>query len=123
MDVKALQVRVRQARGQIALEKQRLLEKAWKDQQAVAMDRVHRRIVTAQEQLAQRALAAADLGKDEVTLLKLSFEPCDLRQLVRDELHSSQARVPDPYPKLRGLGPDWSEARRAPAGANRRVRS
>lgn len=105
MDVKALQLRARKARDQIALEKQRLLDKAWKDQQAVAMDRVHQRIVTAHEQLAQRALAAADQGKEEVTLVKLSFEPCDLRHLVRDELHASQTRDLDPYPKLRALGP------------------
>jgi hypothetical protein len=98
-------MRARQARDQIALEKQQLLDKAWKGQQALALDRVHQRIVTAREQLAERALAAADQGKDEVVLLKLSFEPCDLRHLVRDELHSSQTRQPDPYPKLRALGP------------------
>lgn len=105
MDVAALQARARKARDEIVKEKHELTALAWGYQQAQAMDKVAQRMVTAREQLEQRTTSAADQGKSEVALLRLSFQRCDLRKVVQEELHRSQGRQPDPYPKLRQLGP------------------
>lgn len=105
MDVSALQARARKARDEITKEKHELAALAWRFQQAQAMDKVTQRLMLAREQLEQKAISAADQGKSEVVLLRLSFQRCDLRKVVQEELHRSQGRQPDPYPKLRQLGP------------------
>lgn len=105
MDLATLQSRARQARDQTLKEKHELLARAWGAAQAEAEDKVFEKIQIAREQLEGATLAAADQGKDQVTLLRISFQPIDLRHLLQEELHSSQQRSPDPYPKLRSLGP------------------
>lgn len=105
MNLAALQARAQKARDHIAREKHELACRAWQWQQAQAMDRLTRNVRVATEQLESRTAAAADQGKSEVTLLRLSFQSCDIRKVVQEELHRSQTREPDPYPALRALGP------------------
>lgn len=105
MDTVSLQARARKARDQTSREKHQLLANAWAVQQGEAMDRVSQRISVAREELRKATVAAADQGKDEVTLLRMSFQPVDLRLLLQAELHASLLRSPDPYPGLRAQGP------------------
>ena len=101
----ALQARARQARDETTREKHRLLAQAWKVQQGDALDKVLQKISLAREAMLSNTISAADLGKNEATLLRLSFQTVDLRHLLQNELHASGQRSPDPYPKLRSLGP------------------
>ena len=96
-----LQDRARRARDQAEKEKLQLLDNAWKSEEGNASDKAMQRIRQAQEQLDSDTLAAADQGKDEVTLLRLSFQSIDLRHALQQELHAS----PDRYPILRKQGP------------------
>ena len=105
VDVANLQARARRARDQSSREKHQLLARAWGAQQGDSLDKMLQKISLAREQLQSSTVAAADQGKDEVTLLRMSFQPVDLRHLLQEELHASQQRTPDPYPKLRSLGP------------------
>lgn len=101
MDMRALQARARKARDEIVKEKHQLFADAWKARAGEAQDRAIQRIQAAREQLHKNTLSAADQGKDEVTLLRLSYQPVDLRHMLQEELHRRQ----EAFPRLRSLGP------------------
>ena len=87
-----LQDRARRARDQAEKEKLQLLDNAWKSEEGNASDKAMQRSRQAQEQIDSDTLAAADQGKDEVTLLRLSFQSIDLRHALQQELHASPDR-------------------------------
>ena len=101
MDVSKLEGRAKKARDATAREKNLLLANAWRSQEGAADDRAMQRVSQAREQLQSHTLAAADQGKNEVTLLRLSFQWIDLRHALQDELSAQ----PDRYPTLRKQGP------------------
>ena len=105
MDVALLQKRTRRARDDIAREKSQLLLRSWTRINAQASDRAVQSMQLAAEQLEQKTLRAADQGQSGTVLLRLGFQFCDLRHEVQAELHASRGQDPDPYPRLRALGP------------------
>jgi hypothetical protein len=100
-----LRARARGARDQALREKLVLVEKVVVERQRTAEDQLQQRLVVAREQLEQRTRRAADLGCDQVILLRISAQLYDLRQAVLEELSRSASLDPDPYPQLRKLGP------------------
>jgi hypothetical protein len=105
MELASLQKRTRRARDEIAREKAQLLLRTWTRVSAQAADKAVAAIVIASEQVEQKALRAADQGRSGTVLLRLSFQYCDLRHELQAELHASRLEDPDPYPRLRSLGP------------------
>lgn len=105
MDLASLQKRTRRARDEIAREKAQLLLRSWTRVSAQAADRAVQAIQLAGEQVEQKALRAADQGQSGTVLLRLGFQFCDLRHELQAELHASRLYSPDPYPRLRALGP------------------
>ncbi len=67
----------------------------------MADDRAMQRVSLAREQLASQTAAAADQGKKEAAIVRLSFQWIDLRHALQEELSAH----PDRYPTLRKQGP------------------
>ncbi|MBS2038360.1 hypothetical protein JST97_25480 [bacterium] len=101
MDVSKLESRARRARDAASREKDLLMANAWRSQEGAADDRAMQRVRLAQEQLQSHTVSAADQGKSEVQLVRLSFQWIDLRHALQEEL----AQNPDRYPTLRKQGP------------------
>lgn len=101
MDVSKLESRAKKARDAAARERNLLLANAWRSQEGAADDRAMQRVSLAREQLESRTVAAADQGKSEVALVRLSFQWIDLRHALQEELSAQ----PDRYPTLRKQGP------------------
>ena len=101
MDVSKLEARAKKARDAAAREKHLLLANAWRAQEGAADDRAMQRVSLAREQLQTQAASAADQGKSEAAIVRLSFQWIDLRHALQQELSSQ----PDRYPTLRKQGP------------------
>lgn len=101
MDVSKLEARARKARDAASRERDLLLANAWRAQEGAADDRAMQRVRQAHEQLQSQTVAAADQGKSEVQLVRLSFQWIDLRHALQEELSHN----PDRYPTLRKQGP------------------
>lgn len=105
MDVQELKRRAERARDELGREKARLLARAWDWQTGEAMDKLSARIASASEGLTRQVAAAADRGGRQLVALRISLNSYDLRHVVQDELNRSRDHRPDPYPRLRALGP------------------
>ncbi|MBX3168856.1 MAG: hypothetical protein KF760_15690 [Candidatus Eremiobacteraeota bacterium] len=101
MDVSKLETRAKKARDAAAREKNLLLANAWRSQEGAADDRAMQRVALAREQLQTQTAAAADQGKNEAAMVRLSFQWIDLRHALQEELSAH----PDRYPSLRKQGP------------------
>ncbi|MFN8612461.1 MAG: hypothetical protein U0931_33280 [Vulcanimicrobiota bacterium] len=101
VDVSKLEARAKKARDAASREKDLLMANAWRAQEGAADDRAMQRVRLAHEQLQSQTVSAADQGKSEVTLVRLSFQWIDLRHALQEELSQN----PDRYPTLRKQGP------------------
>lgn len=101
VDVSKLESRAKKARDAAAREKNLLLANAWRSQEGAADDRAMQRVSLAREQLQTQTAAAADQGKNEAAIVRLSFQWIDLRHALQEELSSH----PDRYPTLKKQGP------------------
>lgn len=105
LEPQQLRQRAQRSRDQTLREKLLLVEVVLNQRRELAEARVVERIALAREQIELRTSKAADLGRDEVTLIRLSAQLYDLRQAALEELNRSSVLVPDPLPQLRKLGP------------------
>lgn len=101
VDVSKLEARAKKARDAAARERDLLMANAWRTQEGAADDRAMQRVRLAHEQLQNQTVSAADQGKSEVMLVRLSFQWVDLRHALQEEL----SQHPDRYPTLRKQGP------------------
>lgn len=96
-----MEARAKKARDAAARERDLLMANAWRTQEGAADDRAMQRVRLAHEQLQNQTVSAADQGKSEIMLVRLSFQWIDLRHALQEEL----SQYPDRYPTLRKQGP------------------
>ena len=102
---KQLRQRSLRSRDQSLNEKWLLVESILTSRQRTAESVVMERILEAQKQLQARMMKAAERGRAETALVRLSAHLFDLRTEFLEELNRSSERTPDPYPQLRKEGP------------------